>query len=68
RFSILPALCLNGILACHIIEGSFNSARFKAFINGLLEEMQPFPGPNSVVIMDNARIHHDPEIVELVES
>lgn len=30
--------------------------------------MQPFPAPNSVIIMDNARIHKDPRIIELIEE
>jgi hypothetical protein len=32
RFSVLPALSLNGILVVKIIEGSFNSDSFKDFI------------------------------------
>ena len=27
----------------------------------------PFPGPLSVLVMDNARIHHGEEILELAE-
>ena len=30
--------------------------------------MNPFPGKNSVIIMDNARIHHDEALVESVEE
>ena len=30
--------------------------------------MNPFPGKNSVIIMDNARIHHDETLVESVEE
>jgi len=30
--------------------------------------MNPFPGKNSVIIMDNARIHHDEVLVESVEE
>lgn len=30
--------------------------------------MQPYPAPNSVIVMDNCRIHKDPEIIELIES
>jgi transposase len=29
--------------------------------------MNPFPGKNSVLIMDNAKIHHDEEMVNLIE-
>ncbi|KAH7917785.1 hypothetical protein BV22DRAFT_1025768, partial [Leucogyrophana mollusca] len=68
RYSLLPALSLNGILHASIVEGSFTTARFREFIEGLLPRMQPFPAPNSVIIMDNARIHKDPSIEELIVS
>jgi hypothetical protein len=29
--------------------------------------MNPFPGKNSVLVMDNARIHHDDEMVNVIE-
>ena len=29
--------------------------------------MNPFPGKNSVLIMDNAKIHHDNEMVNVIE-
>lgn len=28
--------------------------------------MQPFPGPNSVIVMDNARIHKHPDIINTI--
>ncbi len=51
-----------------IIEGSFNTELFILFIRDLLDKMQPFPAPNSVVVMDNCKIHKAPEIRELIES
>jgi len=30
--------------------------------------MNPYPGDNSVIVMDNARIHHDSELVALLEG
>ena len=30
--------------------------------------MNPYPGDNSVIIIDNARIHHDNDLVELIEG
>ena len=30
--------------------------------------MTPHPGPWSVVLIDNAQIHHYPDVIELVES
>ena len=50
---------MTGVLFCTIVEGSFTIPLFKAFLNGLLNEMQPYPAPNSVIIMDNAKIHNE---------
>lgn len=65
-YSLLPALSLDGILHVKIVEGSFTAVRFYEFIEGLLDRMQPFPGKNSVIVMDNARIHKDPAILDLI--
>lgn len=68
RYSILPALSLDGILHVSIIEGSFTTSRFADFIEGLLDNMNPFPGPNSVVVMDNCRIHKSDLILEMIQE
>ena len=69
RFSVLPALSLNdGILHCDIVEGSFDSQLFYQFIERLLDQMQPFPASNSVIVMDNCRIHKHPAILDLVHN
>ncbi|KLO15582.1 hypothetical protein SCHPADRAFT_824468, partial [Schizopora paradoxa] len=68
RYSILPAITLDGIIECLIIEGSFNTERFVQFIEDLLPKMNPFPEPNSVIVMDNCIIHKSPEIRDLIES
>ena len=65
-YSLLPALSVDGIIHAKIVEGSFTAGRFYDFIDGLLDHMQPFPQPNSVVIMDNARIHKDPRVLDLI--
>ena len=67
-YSLLPALSLDGILCLDIIEGSFNAVRFAQFIDGLLCVMNPYPGPNSVIIMDNCSIHKDQTIIEIFEE
>ncbi|KIK76451.1 hypothetical protein PAXRUDRAFT_74617, partial [Paxillus rubicundulus Ve08.2h10] len=60
-FSVLPAISLNdGILHCNIVEGSFCGNTFKQFIERLLNNMQPYPASNSVIIMDNCVIHKHP--------
>ena len=68
RYSVLPAISLNGMLHCTIREGSFDTASFTAFISDLLDHMQPWPTLNSVVVMDNCKIHKSPEIRKLIES
>ena len=68
-FSVLPAISLNdGILACNIVEGSFCTATFSNFIDGLLDNMQQYPAPNSVLVMDNCRIHKHPQIQEMIRN
>ena len=53
RFSVLPAISLDRILTVKIVEGSYDSDSFARFIDGLLYHMNPFPGPNSIIVMDN---------------
>lgn len=61
-------MAIDGVIHVKIVEGSFTTELFLEFIEGLLDQMQPFPQPKSVIVMDNARIHKDPEIRELVEA
>jgi hypothetical protein len=51
RYSVLPALSLDRILHVNIIKGSFEYNSFAEFIEGLLVQMNPFPGSNSVIVM-----------------
>lgn len=67
-YSILPAITLDGMIECMIIEGSFNTERFTSFIKDLLLKMAPFPAPKSVIVMDNCAIHKAPEIRDLIEE
>ncbi|KAI5804409.1 hypothetical protein EDC01DRAFT_590869, partial [Geopyxis carbonaria] len=58
-FSVLPALSLSGVLATAVVEGSFTMDTFQKFIlHDVVPVMGVYPGPNSVLIMDNCRIHH----------
>ena len=68
RYSVLPTISLDGMLECIIIEGSFNANSFAAFVDSLLDSMQPWPARNSVVIMDNCSIHKSDEMRQLIES
>ena len=68
RYSILPVLSLDGILHLDIQNSSFTAATFYDFVDGLLDNMNPFPLRNSVVVMDNASIHHGVGVWDLIEG
>lgn len=68
RFSVLPALSLDGILHCDVVEGSFCTETFLKFIDRLLDTMQPYPAANSVIVMDNCKIHKHPEIQDRIHA
>ena len=61
-------MSLDGILAVDIVQGSFNKVSFAHFIDGLLGQMNPFPGPNSVILMDNCCIHKSETILEMIRE
>nr|GAT45074.1 Tc1-mariner class transposase [Mycena chlorophos] len=69
RYSILPALSLDGIIAYDIIEGSVTAERFEEFLREFVMPLtNPYPGPRSVLILDNCRIHHADSIRKLIEE
>jgi len=68
RYSVLPAISHDGILHANIVEGSFNAITFRQFISGLLDRMNPFPGINSVILLDNASIHHSRETLDMITA
>jgi hypothetical protein len=51
-------MTMDGYIACQVYSGSVNADTFNAFIeNQLLPLCHEYPGPNSVIVMDNASIH-----------
>lgn len=68
RFSLVPALSLDGILHLEVIEGSFTADRFNTFVHNVLDRMNPWPQQNSVLVCDNASIHHSEELHALIEN
>ncbi|KAE9387504.1 hypothetical protein BT96DRAFT_1025845 [Gymnopus androsaceus JB14] len=67
---MLAGLALDkGIIASMVVEGSFNHDLFVQFLQeDLLLMMNPYPAPCSVISIDNARIHHSQEVLDLVEE
>jgi hypothetical protein len=67
-YSILPAICLDCVLHCDILTCSWDADAFRTFLDVLLDRMNPYPQPNSVVVMDNASIHKFEGIEGYVEE
>src|ERR1700677_1974027 len=69
RFSILPVLTIDGIITHDIISGSVTADRFLQFLQELVIPLtNPYPGPRSVLILDNCNIHHSEKVQALVED
>jgi hypothetical protein len=58
RWSILPAYSLDGLFAHVIYQGSINRDIFEQFIETqVIPATTPWPGPRSILVMDNASIY-----------
>jgi hypothetical protein len=68
RYSVLPAMSLEGILHCDIQVGAYTAETFDHFVAGLLTKMNHFPQRNSVLVMDNASIHKSEQLVQMCED
>ena len=59
RWSILPVYTQDGFLVWDIRQGSYTMELFNDFVRDkVLPLCTPYPGPRSVLVMDNATIHH----------
>jgi len=59
RWSILPVYTVDGFYVWDIIQGSYTKELFNEFIRTqVLPCCTPYPGPRSILVLDNARIHH----------
>lgn len=69
RHQVLPALTINGILGLSVYEGSTDGQGFVDYIEGvILPKTSPFPGPNSVLVMDNASFHFHDDLKRLCDE
>jgi DDE superfamily endonuclease len=65
KWSILPLYTENGFIAWDIIHGSYNRQSFNDFVrNHVIPHTEPFSpnSKNSVLVMDNAKIHRDNQV------
>ena len=71
RYTTILIMSKNCVHDVFIAEGSVNGDRFQYFLRtSLLPILHPYNtvNPRSVVIMDNASIHHVQEAVDLIEG
>ncbi|KIM72560.1 hypothetical protein PILCRDRAFT_81771 [Piloderma croceum F 1598] len=60
-------LTLDGIIAGAVVEGSMTKAMYIDYLAfTVLPQYSAFPGLLSVLVMDNVKIHHRQEILNLV--
>lgn len=71
RVNAICAISNHGLLDSYTTTGTVNSDTFLHFVeHALVPHLQPFNGVNarSVVIMDNASIHHQSTIVDAIQN
>jgi transposase len=61
-------MSLDGILHLAIQDHPYTAVQFNSFVDALLDSMNPFPQPNSVIVMDNASIHKSADLLQMVEE
>ena len=69
RLSALAIMSCSGLMDVHIEHGTINGDKFLVFVErNLLPTLMPYDGvnPNSIVILDNASIHHVDGVVEMI--
>ena len=64
-YLVLLVLSLEGVIFSDIVKGSYDSEKFVQFVDELINVMNPYPGKNSMLVIDNCWIHHVPEVEEV---
>ena len=70
-YSVILIMSMEGIHDVYITEGTVDGDGFSVFVrSSLLPILMPFNNikPRSVVIMDNASIHHVQDVSDLIET
>lgn len=59
HISILALFALDGFVSFNYVQGGYDTQAFVAAMRQMLPQvMGPYPGPLSVLVLDNCRIHH----------
>ena len=69
--SAIAVMSVQGLLDCKVVHESVDGDVFYDFVHThLIPHLQPFDGcnPHSVVILDNASVHHVEEAVKAIEE
>lgn len=51
-----------------MVAGGYDGEGFCEFLSELVTHMNPYPGPKSVIILDNCAIHHVPDVDAIAEE
>jgi len=65
RYQILSVYSQDGVVLSRVFQGRTDCAVFKDFSEQLLYDCNPWLGPNSVLILDNAPFHYSDKITQL---
>lgn len=68
RSHILPAYTQDGIMLARVYQGSTDGEVFEDFLEELLPWCGRWPQPKSVLVMDNASIHHSERVEQLCKQ
>ena len=69
RWSILPAFTVDGYIAWEVHQGSITAEIFNDFVrNQVLPQTTANRGPRSVLVLDNASIHWNQELIQMCET
>ncbi|CAB4419406.1 unnamed protein product [Rhizophagus irregularis] len=67
QYYLLYLYKLQGIVAVDIMEGSCTKDKFKEFvISNVVSQMNSYPAEQSVLIGNDARIHHDEDLINYI--
>jgi hypothetical protein len=59
NLSLLPAMTIDGYIACNVYRGGVSKVEFMEFLeHNLLPKCKPAEKKQYIIIMDNCKIHH----------